>query len=233
MVPCRITLRGFLSFRDQQSLEFDDAALWMLAGPNGSGKSAVFDGVTYALFGWHRGGAKDAAELINKECDGFSVEFEFALGDERFQIRRTHKRRASGSGVSTQQISQWVDSRWNAVAETNQKRQFDAWIDSRIGLRYETFTSSVLLLQGQAEKLLGKGPADRFKVLSDIVDLDRYARLYERVDQRAEICDRSARSAQPGRRRVRGQRRTRSNPRTPLLLKPKTTGREIRQPSKR
>jgi DNA repair exonuclease SbcCD ATPase subunit len=183
MVPCRITLRGFLSFRDQQTLEFTDAPLWMLAGPNGSGKSAVFDSVTYALFGWHRGGAKDAGELINKECDAFSVEFEFALGDDRFQIRRTHKKRASGSGASTQQISQWLDSRWSAVAETNQKRQFDAWIDSRIGLRYETFTSSVLLLQGQSEKLLGKTAADRFKVLSDIVDLERYARLHARVDE--------------------------------------------------
>ena len=183
MVPCRITLRGFLSFRDLQTLEFSDAPLWMLAGPNGSGKSAVFDGVTYTLFGWHRGGAKDAGELINKECDGFSVEFEFALGDDRFQIRRTHKKCASGSGASTQQISQWIDGRWSAVAETNQKRQFDAWIDSRIGLRYETFTSSVLLLQGQSEKLLGKTAADRFKVLSDIVDLERYARLHARVDE--------------------------------------------------
>jgi DNA repair exonuclease SbcCD ATPase subunit len=172
-----------LSFRDQQTLEFSDAPLWILAGPNGSGKSAVFDSVTYALFGWHRGGAKDARELINKECDSFSVEFEFALGDDRFQIRRTHRKRASGSGASTQQISQWIDARWSAVAETNQKRQFDAWIDSRIGLRYETFTSSVLLLQGQSEKLLGKTAADRFKVLSDIVDLERYARLHARVDE--------------------------------------------------
>jgi DNA repair protein SbcC/Rad50 len=183
MVPCRIQLRGFLSFRDEQSLEFADAPLWMLAGPNGSGKSAVFDGVTYALFGWHRGGAKDAGELVNKECDGFSVEFEFTLGDERFLIRRTHKRRARGAGASTQQILQWIEGRWIAVAETSQSAQFKAWVDAKIGLKYDTFTSSVLLLQGQAEKLLGKGPADRFKVLSDIVDLERYSRLHERVDQ--------------------------------------------------
>ena len=67
MIPHRIKMSGFLSYKDEQEVRFDDAPLWMLAGNNGSGKSSVFDAVTYALFGHHRGGSQNAAELINKE----------------------------------------------------------------------------------------------------------------------------------------------------------------------
>jgi len=65
MIPQRVYLRGFLSYRDEQEVRFDGSSLWMLSGLNGSGKSSVFDAVTYALFGHHRGGRVEAHELIN------------------------------------------------------------------------------------------------------------------------------------------------------------------------
>ena len=66
MIPQRIKLSGFLSYRDEQEIPFAGSAVWMLAGVNGSGKSSVFDAVTYAFFGHHRGGSQNAIELINK-----------------------------------------------------------------------------------------------------------------------------------------------------------------------
>lgn len=186
MIPLRVTLRGFLSYRDEQTLDFTEAPLWMLAGPNGSGKSAVFDAVTYALFGQHRGGGKDADELINKQSDGFAIEFEFALGEASYQIRRTLRRTASGKTTATQQIA-WRNSpseKWMPVSETNKKAAFNEWITENIGLGFHTFAASVLLVQGQAERLLSRTPAERFKVLADVVDLERYIRLHARVDDR-------------------------------------------------
>ena len=92
MIPLRIHLHGFLCHRDRTEICFDDSSLWMLAGLNGSGKSAVFDAVTYALFGGHRGGQRNAEELINKESDGLVVELDFLRGDEVYRIKRTLKK---------------------------------------------------------------------------------------------------------------------------------------------
>src|SRR5207237_10469446 len=89
MIPRRVCLRGFLCYREEQEIDFAGSTLWMLAGLNGSGKSAIFDAVTYALFGHHRGGSQHAAELINKDADGLQVEFDFLLDGEVYRAKRT------------------------------------------------------------------------------------------------------------------------------------------------
>jgi exonuclease SbcC len=186
MIPLRILLQGFLCYRDQKEIHFDDSSLWMLAGLNGSGKSAVFDAVTYALFSGHRGGQRNAEELINKESDGLVVEFDFLRGNEVYRIKRTLKKQ----GRSTRQVLKKASAEdngkvaWQPVENTGNQRGLDDWVRENIGLTYETFTSSVLLMQGRAEKLLNADAADRRKVLAGIVDLERYETLHRRVDER-------------------------------------------------
>ncbi len=185
MIPQRVKLSGFLSYKDEQEIPFAGASVWMLAGTNGSGKSSIFDAVTYALFGHHRGGSQNAIELINKDSTSLAVEFDFTSDGVLFRIRRTLKRSAKGTASGTQQIFRSLGGDdWEAVEDTNKKVDFDKWVHEHIGLTYETFTSSVLLLQGKAEKLLDSKPSGRAEVLAGIVDLERYQRLYERANQK-------------------------------------------------
>jgi len=189
MIPNRVKLSGFLSYKDEQTLSFASASIWMLSGLNGSGKSSIFDGVTYALFGHHRGGSQNAIELINKGSTAFAVEFDFTLDGILHRIRRTLKRSARGSATGTQQIFRQEvaakeDDGWLAVPDTNKKVDFDLWIREKIGLNYDTFTSSVLLLQGKAEKLLDSKPSGRAEVLASIVNLERFQKLYDKANEK-------------------------------------------------
>jgi DNA repair exonuclease SbcCD ATPase subunit len=188
MIPQRVYLRGFLSYRDEQEVRFDGSSLWMLSGLNGSGKSSVFDAVTYALFGHHRGGRVEAHELINKDSNGAVVEFDFTQDGEQYRAKRTLQRDAKGGARGTQQISRWQPGtngeggKWVAVEDTGRRAEFERWVREHIGLNFETFTSSVLLLQGKAEKLLDSTAKGRFEVLAGIVDLERYQKLHEKAD---------------------------------------------------
>ena len=185
MIPDRIFLSGFLCYRDPQELSFQGRTVWMLAGPNGSGKSALFDALTYALFGQHRGGKHNARGLIHHQCKSFHVEFDFTLDQLQYRASRSLARH----GRSTRQIYQWEASSaadpvtetpagtWHAVPETHTERGFARWIDSHLALNYETFTASVLLLQGRAENLLSATPAQRHRLLCQIVGLDRVEAL--------------------------------------------------------
>ncbi len=194
MIPQRVKLSGFLSYKDEQEIRFDGSPLWMLSGTNGSGKSSIFDAVTYALFGHHRGGSQSASELINKESGTLAVEFDFTVEKQLYRIKRTVRRRKD-SVASTQQVMKFVpapsdgnavvaDDTWEAIPDTTYKTKFDAWIKDKIGLDYETFTSSVLLLQGKSEKLLDSTPAGRAGVLARIVDLERYQKLHGLADEK-------------------------------------------------
>ncbi len=183
MIPLRVKMAGFLSYKGEQEIDFGSASLWMLAGTNGSGKSSVFDALTYALFGSHRGGSSNAVELINKESPGANVEFDFRLDGSVYRVKRTIRRTNKGAGSGTQQVFQEAAAGvWHAVPDTTKKVDFDRWIGDKIGLSYETFTSSVLLLQGKAERLLDAKASDRAEVLASIVDLDRYQRLHARAN---------------------------------------------------
>jgi exonuclease SbcC len=190
MIPQRVLLKGFLCYKDEQEVAFDGAKLWMLAGLNGSGKSSIFDAVTYALFGHHRGGTINAGDLINKESDKALVELEFTLGSQRYLAKRTIQRTKQGTTKATQQVFELRPGyQPQPIEDTQAKTGYDRWMSEHVGLSYDVFTSSVLLLQGKAEKLLDAGPKGRHEVLAGIVDLERYERLHKRADEERKGLD--------------------------------------------
>src|ERR1700722_13624976 len=111
MIPKRILLENFLSFGSPETeIRFaDDEPLWVLGGPNGVGKSAVFDAMTYALYGEHRGGASDHTSLVRHGANGFRVVFEFEFNAALYRITRNRPLK----GRPTQTIDQWSDGGWN------------------------------------------------------------------------------------------------------------------------
>ncbi len=194
MIPDRVYIEGFLCYREGQEACFDGCTLWMLAGSNGSGKSALLDAMTFALFGQHRAGRHNARGLINSHCDGFVIEFDFRLADHRYRARRTLTR----DGRPTRQICKWIAADqghdavaeaggagdWQEVAQTRTEQGFGRWINDNIALTYETFTASVLLLQGRADSLLLATPAQRHALLCEIVSMDRIEHIARLAKQR-------------------------------------------------
>ena len=113
MIPVGMALEGFLSFRDEQRLEFDQDQVWLLSGPNGSGKSAIFDAILFALYAGHRAGKSDLHELINKDADRALVRFEFLLDGRTYRADRMAERTwtwaASTAGQSLRNVG-WAIS---------------------------------------------------------------------------------------------------------------------------
>ena len=184
MIPRRICLAGFLSYREEQAFDFDGAPICMLSGPNGSGKSSVFDAVTFALYGAHRGGKQGADELITKGRDALRVEFDFEVAGALYRIHRSARRKG---GPTRQAFAADGNGGWLSIPDTHLETGFDAWVRDQVGLTYEAFTSSVLLLQGRAEKLISAKPSERLVVLKEIVGLDRFERLHARVADQSRL----------------------------------------------
>lgn len=196
MIPQRVYMKGFMSYRDETTLSFQGSSLWVLAGRNGAGKSAVFDAMTFALYGAHRGGEQHAKTLINKQCDGFVVEFDFIVGDDEYRVRRTCSQKRSSSyqafhlqGPHAPQPGMLGPQ---AIPETDKLTGFNQWVAHVVGLSFETFTASVLLRQNASDVLLTVGASNRHDMLTQLVSLSAYVCLCEQADERRKRMEQEA-----------------------------------------
>jgi DNA repair exonuclease SbcCD ATPase subunit len=197
MIPKRISLKNFLSF-GEPAVVFtfkEDEPLWVLRGPNGVGKSAVFDAITYALYGRHRGGEQKAEQLVRHGTNGFEIEFDFEFNGIDYRIRRTRPRQKGGR--TTQHLLKFVEGepkpvRGNDPAGAVTADGIKEWVIGTIGLPYEAFTNSVLLRQGEADKLFSASRDDRIKVLKGIIGFEQFEALSGRVHAAADQHKRAA-----------------------------------------
>jgi len=175
-----------MSYREEQTLFFEGAPLWVLTGPNGAGKSAIFDAITFALYGRHRAGSQNARDLINHGTDALSVEFDFLADGLLYRVRRVVRERGQPTREAFRLIAlaQTGELQVEPILGTDTERGFGEWVERTIGLKYETFTSSVLLLQGESEKLLKAQPRERYSTLTELLDLSPYQLLAKAADDR-------------------------------------------------
>lgn len=186
MIPRKVVLENFLSFgTPAATVEFtDDEPLWVLCGPNGVGKSAVFDALTYALFGCHRGtkkGGRGMDDLIRHGTNGFRVEFEFGVGDREYRITRSRGRK------SVERVFQKLGDDWKEIDLGG--NSIKAWAERELGLTFEQFTASVLLRQGEADEIITAAGKDRLAMLKKIIGVERYEQLSKRVNEATKVAD--------------------------------------------
>ncbi|MBA4190601.1 MAG: hypothetical protein C0467_21660 [Planctomycetaceae bacterium] len=199
MIPKRIAVKNFLAFGEMpgnKPVEFvfsDGEPLWVLCGANGTGKSAVFDAITYALYGEHRGGKIKAEQLIRHNANGFEVTFEFEFNRVDYRVSRTRPRK----GRTTQHLLKQTNGEWKCIRGNDPAGQVDAadikeWVSDTLGLGYDAFTNSVLLQQGKADKLFTASRDERIEVLKGIIGFEQFEALSDRVGVAAKERARNA-----------------------------------------
>lgn len=179
MIPIKLSLRNFMPYRDNvPPLSFEGIHIACLSGDNGNGKSALLDAITWALWGEAR--AKSADDLVHQGQREMEVDFHFAVGEERYRVRRWHSKPArpgqSGKTVLELQLSTpdgFKSLTGNTMTETQRK------IIDLLKMDYQTFTNSAFLLQGRADAFTVKDPAERKELLGKILGLGFYDEMEE------------------------------------------------------
>ncbi len=89
MIPIRLYISGFLSYREPVEIDFTSFDLACIAGPNGAGKSSLLDAITWALFGQAR---KRDNSLIHTRSSVAEVRLVFAYESNLYTVRRIKPR---------------------------------------------------------------------------------------------------------------------------------------------
>lgn len=178
MIPIKLSLVGFTSYREPVQIDFSGFDLACISGSNGSGKSSLLDAITYALYGKAR--VQNEA-IINTTCERAEVSLDFEYEGQVYRVTRVNARgKTSQVDFFIQKPSEEGPAKsWKSLTE-HTVRDTDAKIRNTLRLDYDSFVNASFFLQGQADSFATKKPAERKEILSTILGLDQWE-LYRRA----------------------------------------------------
>lgn len=183
MRPEALELDGFTVFREPTRVEFTDSDLFAFTGPTGAGKSSLIDAMIFALYGSvPRLDERTVAPVVSQGRQDARVRLDFALGESRYTAVRV-VRRGKGNNASTREARL---ERGDEVVAGN-VRELDAEIRRLIGLDFQQFTTCAVLPQGDFARFLHARPAERQKLLTQLLGFGVYAAMRQRAVQKAAI----------------------------------------------
>src|SRR5919197_5320275 len=108
------------------------------------------------------------------------VEFEFALDDQQYRVIRKRQRRGK-SGMSDLQFAVLSDGAGYKPLTERSVSETERLIERTLGMSYETFTNSSFIQQGRADSFTTNTPAERKRILAEILELGYYDELEARA----------------------------------------------------
>ena len=185
MVPRKLELTNFLSYRETAVLSFAGIHLACISGANGAGKSSILDAITWTLFGRSRSRSDD--DLVNRLAavrgEPAEVRFTFSLEDSLYRVQR--QKSVGKSGVLELQISDAANS-WKTLSE-NKIRETQAEIEKLLRMNYDTFTNASFLLQGKADEFTTRTANQRKEILAELLGVNEWEIYREKAAEARKI----------------------------------------------
>ena len=182
MIPLKLRIAGFLSYREPVELDFTGFDLACISGHNGAGKSSLLDAITWAVFGQAR---KRDDSLVNLQSKAAEVALTFSYESNVYRIQRTLPR-----GKTTILEFQVADGEsWRPLTEKT-RSETEARIRQTLRLDYETFVNASFFLQGKADEFTQKKASERKAVLGLILGLEMWETYRERTAERRKSIER-------------------------------------------
>lgn len=191
MRPVRVRVEGFSAYRSAVEMDLTGVDLFSLSGPTGAGKSSLVDAMIFALYGRiPRLGARAVAPAIAAGSDRARVAFEFEVDRVVYTASRVAERTKTGATVREARL-EGVGGEPLASGADEVTRS----VERLLGLRFDDFTKTVVLPQGEFARFLHAGSAERRELLRDLLGLEVYARVRELAGVRRQVAAERGRSA--------------------------------------
>lgn len=160
-----MTVSGFESAAEEVYVDFSSPSL-LFRGTNGSGKSmlAVWAPI-FALFGQTRG--RTITDSVSTFSSQAKVELVFEMGGETYKIIRKLPRK----GRQEATLFALIDEEWKALTEKEVRSTNEKIVDV-LGMGYATSQATWIAEQGKYGTLTEARPAERRKILANILSLD-------------------------------------------------------------
>ncbi|MGB7338409.1 MAG: SMC family ATPase [Phototrophicaceae bacterium] len=185
MIPVRLELHNFLPYRTPDPIYFEGIHLAALIGQNGAGKSSLLDAITWVL--WGKARARRDDDLVHLGQSDMYIQLDFLQEGTTYRVIRKRKTGKRGQGYLDLFIVS-DDGELRTINEPSM-RGTQIRIDEILRLDYDTFVNSAFLQQGKADAFTTKTPAERKRILSDILGLEQWSTYEDRVKAKLKDLD--------------------------------------------
>ncbi|MFT3737666.1 MAG: AAA family ATPase [Breznakibacter sp.] len=176
MIPVRLTIQGLYSYRQRQTIEFDNltsAKLFGLFGGVGSGKSTILEAISFALYGEsERLNRNDNRNynMMNLKSNELFIDFEFKTGTAdryRFTVSgRRNGKRFDDVKTFERAAYRCDGGQWLPLPDTTAEKV--------TGLSYDNFRRTIIIPQGKFQEFLQLNPKERTSMLMELFGLERF-----------------------------------------------------------
>lgn len=176
MIPVRLEIQGLYSYREKQTVEFDQltgAGLFGIFGAVGSGKSSILEAILLALYGSTERlsdrGEKNS--MLNLQSDQLLINFEFRAGKNnaktylaRYAAKRNSKNFEDVKPAEHTFYERVGDS-WEALTERGEEI---------VGMQKNHFKQTVIIPQGKFREFIDLTPGPRAEMMKELFGLERF-----------------------------------------------------------
>jgi exonuclease SbcC len=191
MRPVRLRVEGFSAYREPVDVDFAGVDFFSLTGPTGSGKSSLVDAMVFALFGRvPRLGGNAVAPAISAGADRARVRFDFEVGNTVYcAVRMAQRTSTGGASVREARLQEGEQVLADGADDVTEA------VEELLRLRFEDFTRTVVLPQGEFARFLTATKAERQGLLRNLLGLDVYTRVRELARTRSAVAGERAEGA--------------------------------------
>jgi exonuclease SbcC len=180
----KLVVKGFMRFKDQEIVNFPENQVTLIFGENGAGKTSLLDAICVCLYGRtfrtsfdSEAGFLRPADLVNHDVTKATIHFEFENHGHNFVVRRElTKDKSDGELLEDGELKAEKDDVYEYVSS------------KAIGLDWEGFSKSTVILQGEMSALTDVLPATRKEAFMKLFGLSKYGEYEKSV--RNEIGER-------------------------------------------
>jgi len=175
----KVVIKGFMRFKDRVEIDFPQGQVTLIAGENGAGKTSILDaiclcfyGKTFRTSGTAKSGFLNIRDLINHNSENAVIEVEFENYGHNYVVKREITRSKTKGEL-------YEDGGPKPKAEG--QAVYDYIRKIALGLDWEGFRKSTVILQGEMSALTQAEPSERKESFRKLFGLERYVTIYDQI----------------------------------------------------
>lgn len=210
MMPLRLTMSAFGPYAGLTEIDFSGfgrSGVFLVTGDTGAGKTTIFDAISFALYGEASGGTeKRTGRSFRSDyaapADKTYVIYEFLHKGKSYRIERNPeymraKKRGTAAGELTKELHSAKLTDLESGEEFTRIDDVNTKIYEIIGLTRKQFAQTVMIAQGDFQKILTLKSDERKKLFQKIFGTALYSNIQEELKKlnrecsgkRDRICD--------------------------------------------